>query len=240
MSLFPKLVCFHAAGGGASSFAALRRALPAPIELTTITLPGRDARAGESRIVDVDTCVRRLGDELRDTLSRPHIMLGHSLGAVIAYSIVRERLSALLPLPEAMVVAACRPPHLSFTVTEIERLGDSELAEELVRHGGLPAKVLVNPEWVRPVVAVIRDDLRIQSSYGQRELRPLACPLHIFGGRDDELVPPEMMAQWSRYSTASQPLRLFDGGHFLFRRPPRDLVSAIVDVVESYAMEGQS
>jgi surfactin synthase thioesterase subunit len=234
----PRLVCFHAAGGGSASFAALQRALPDDVRLTSVTLPGRDSRVGEPRIVDVDQCVRLLSGELADVLAEPHILLGHSMGAVVAYSLLHRHLSEGLPVPEAMIVAACRPPHLGGTADEIERLDDAQLARELVRHGGVPARVLSRPEWVRLLVPMVRDDLRIQSSFGAREVTPLPCRLHIFGGLGDQLVPPEVMAQWSRYSLDPQPLQVFDGGHFLFRRPAVALVTAILDVLHEHDSAG--
>jgi len=218
-SRLPRLVCFHAAGGGSASFAALQRALPDHVRLTSVTLPGRDSRVSEPRIVDVDRCVHLLSGELADVLAEPHVLLGHSMGAVVAYSLAHRRLSEGLPVPEAMIVAACQPPHLRGNADEIERIDDTQLARELVRHGGVPAKVLSRPEWVRSLVPTVRDDLRIQSSFGAREVIPLPCRLHVFGGLGDQLVPPEAMPQWSRYSLDPQPLRVFDGGHFLFRRP---------------------
>ncbi|MDH6246648.1 alpha/beta fold hydrolase [Mycobacterium sp. OTB74] len=230
----PRLVCFHAAGGGSASFAALQRALPDEVRLTSVTLPGRDSRAAEQRIVDVDECVRLLSGELCDVLAEPHVLLGHSMGAVVAYTLARQRLSEGLSVPEAMVVAACQPPHLGGTAEGIEQIDDAQLARELVRHGGIPAKVLSKPEWVRLLVSVIRDDLRIQSSFGAREVIPVPCRLHIFGGLGDQLVPPDVMTQWSRYSQEPQTLQMFEGGHFLFRRPAATLVTAIVDVLHEH------
>lgn len=204
--------------------------------MTTVTLPGRDHRSGEDRVVDIDECVQMLCREQEGILAEPHILLGHSLGAVLAYSIAHQQLSAGSRGPEAVIAAACRPPGLGPFGDEIYRVDDAELATELVRHGGLPAKVLTRPEWLRLLVPTVRDDLQIQRSFGDREVIPLPCPLHIFAGSDDELVSPAMMAEWARYSVRPQPPRVFDGGHFLFRRPTEALVTALVDIIYDHTL----
>ena len=100
-----ELVCFHHAGGGSASFHPLRRtlaALGANVAHTTVKLPGRDSRRDEPRYVDADACVRALADELDSLLSRPHVLLGHSMGALLAYSLAQQRISRGLCAPEAV------------------------------------------------------------------------------------------------------------------------------------------
>jgi surfactin synthase thioesterase subunit len=61
--------------------------------------------------------------------------------------------------------------------------------------------------------------------------------LHIFGGHDDPLAPPDALAAWSRYSVQPRPVRLFAGDHFLFRQSDPELVTAVARVVEDVAPE---
>jgi surfactin synthase thioesterase subunit len=232
-----ELVCFHHAGGGAASFHPLRKQLGSDFAITTVRLPGRESRRDEPRHVDARTCVSALADELDDTLSRPHVLLGHSLGAVLAYGVAQHRISQGLPAPEALIVAANRAPHLRGPADDLEDADDLELATELASYGGLPPEILTRPQWLELLMPTVRDDLTVLASYEYRGEPPLPCPLHIFGGYDDPLASPDELAPWSQHSERPHEVRLFPGGHFLFRQPDPELVCAIRGVVEEAALE---
>jgi surfactin synthase thioesterase subunit len=227
------LVCFHHAGGGSASFHSLRQALAdvgADVALQVATLPGRESRRAEPRHVDADSCVHALADELEEQLTRPHVLLGHSMGALLAYSISQQRISRGLRPPEAVIVASCRAPHQPAPAENLQSMDDYRLAVRLARYGGLPTGILDRPDWLAFLMPIVRDDLRIFQSFRPSADPPLPCPLHIFGGRDDLLTPPDTLVAWQTHSLQPHPVRLYHGGHFLFRSPDPALVTAIARV----------
>jgi len=234
-----QLICLHHAGGGSTSFHPLRRAMGADIAMTAVILPGRESRLREPRQVDAHASVRQLSDELDETLRGPHVLLGHSMGAVLAYSLAQHRISLGMQAPEAVIVAASPAPHLPSPLHGLHVLDDHRLAAELVQYGGLPAELLSEPDWLELLIPTVRADLRICESFRVTREPPLPCPLHIFGGRVDPLVNPEMLAAWSTYSVRPQPVRIFPGGHFLFREPDEELVAAVRSIVDEAAVAHQ-
>ena len=84
---------------------------------------------------------------------------------------------------------------------------------------------------------IVRDDLRIGQSYRPAGEPPLPCPLHVFGGRDDPLAPPETLAAWSTSfgaAAAGPPVRRRP---LMFREPDPELVAAVARIVEDVALE---
>ena len=232
------LICFHHAGGGSSSFHPLRSALAdmgAEAACRVVTLPGRGSRRAEPRHVDAESCVQALADELDEQLSRPHVLLGHSMGALLAYGLSQQRISRGLRPPEALIVASCRPPHCPAPPLDLQMIDDHRLAAQLASCGGLPTEVLSRPEWVELLMPTVRDDLRIVQSFRPTDEPPLPCPLYIFGGYEDPLVSPDALAAWSTLSALPQPVRLYRGGHFPFRSPEPALVAAIARVAANAA-----
>lgn len=231
-----ELVCFHHAGGGSATFHRLRRALEAvsvDATLTTVTLPGRDSRFGEPRYVDADDCVRGIAAELEGLLSRPHVLLGYSMGAILAYSISQKRISQGHSAPQAVIVAAYRAPGMRGPMEDLDLHDDEALVAELARYGGIPPEIMSRREWLDLLIPIVRDDLRVCQSYHPSTDPPLPCPLHVFGGRDDPLAPPEALEPWSIHTVQPQPVRTFAGDHFLFREPDSELVLEIARIVES-------
>jgi surfactin synthase thioesterase subunit len=234
------LICFHHAGGGSASFHPLRRALAdigAEATLRVVTLPGRESRRDEPRHVDAESCVQALAEELEEHLSRPHVLLGHSMGALLAYGLSQHRISRGLRPPEAVIVASSRAPHRPAPAQNLQRIDDHQLAVQLARYGGLPIEVLSRPEWIALLMPTVRDDLRIVQTFRPSDEPPLPCPLHIFGGIDDPLVPADALAAWSALSEEPRPVRFYSGGHFLFRSPEPALVAAIAHIAADAARQ---
>ena len=85
-----RLVCLPFAGGGSAPYYRWRRHVPAWIELAPVTLPGHDGRLAEPPLTDLRTLVELLVDDLQPTLDKPFVLLGHSMGAWLAFEMARE------------------------------------------------------------------------------------------------------------------------------------------------------
>jgi surfactin synthase thioesterase subunit len=227
----PRLICFHHAGGASTAFRALNRALGPHIPMAVVNLPGRESRCGEPRHRDLDACATQLADELSPYLDQPHVLLGHSMGAIIAYTIAQQRIAAFRRGPDALIVASYAAPHLPSAAAQIDSADDLRLATTLARFGGLPAELLARPEWLAALMPLVRDDLRICASHRDRGEPPLPCPIHIFGGDADPLVAGTALAGWRHHTNQPRPITMVSGGHFLFRDPDPRLVEAIAAIV---------
>lgn len=237
MNARPRLVVgFHHAGGSAAMFHPLRRQLGEDIRMVAVNLPGREARMREPRQVDANECIEQLDVELGQLLSEPHILFGHSMGALLAYALAKRRIAAGSQPPDALIVAAYRAPHLAASSSPLLPLlrpdiDDRTLARALVSYGGLPTEVLGRPDWMRLLMPIVRDDLLICASYLHTDTKPLPTNLVILGATNDPLVPDHELAQWNSHAQWSNGPHCFSGGHFFLRNPTPALIETIRSAV---------
>ncbi|MFL4905169.1 thioesterase II family protein [Streptomyces sp. MMS24-I2-30] len=215
----PKLVCFHHAGAGSSSFSAWQKTIGDSADVILVTLPGRDERSKEQRITNPDRLVTDLEAQLGDTLnSHPYILYGHSLGGLVAYHYARAREGAGLPGPELVAVAAAQPPHLDSPLVAGIELPDLELLQLLVSHGTLPPEAAQGgPVWQKWVLPVIRDDLRLAHAICTAERTALRAPMLAMAARQDTIAPLHAVSHWVDYAPAGFTLRAVTGDHFFNR-----------------------
>ena len=214
-----RLVCFSHAGGGVAMFHRWRAALPGWLDLVPITLPGHDGRLGEAPCTDLRRLAGVLVDELKTIFIRPYALLGHSMGAWLAFELARavrrQQTACGLRPPELLVVAASRPPHARSSEPPIHLLPDDELVAEVDRrYGGIPAGVRASRELLQLLLPALRADLQMIETYDYDDERPLGTPILALGGTEDSAVSVAELGEWRRHTTGEFSLRLFPGRHF--------------------------
>src|ERR1700730_15492559 len=84
-----RLFCFPHAGGNATTFRDWTHILPETIEVSAIQLPGRGARLYGEPCSDIAVATQAVVAAIKPLLSCPCAFFGHSLGAVIAFEVLR-------------------------------------------------------------------------------------------------------------------------------------------------------
>jgi surfactin synthase thioesterase subunit len=216
-----RLFCFHHAGGGASAFTKWRKALGPEIAVFPVQLPGREGRITEPAFTDIDALVAELDEQLEPFLTEPFAFYGHSMGALVAYNLVRLRTARGRSLPRTLLVGAYPGPHHNAPLAGVSKLGDDELFDLMADIGGLPDIVRRFKRWANAQIALFRDDLAVCDSYNPAHAEPLDVPIRVFTGADDPLMSPADAASWSLHTTAACDVHVLPGGHF-FTRDSRD------------------
>jgi surfactin synthase thioesterase subunit len=106
-----RLVCLPPAGGGASRYRGWPALLPDDVEVVSVQLPGRENRFNEQPIESMEELVDQLVEGLASYLTRPFALFGHSMGALIAFELIR-RLRPSGVAPVHLFASGCRAPHL--------------------------------------------------------------------------------------------------------------------------------
>ncbi|MFE5856023.1 thioesterase II family protein [Streptomyces sp. NPDC056500] len=230
-----RLFCFPYAGGGASAYASWQRRLGAAVDVQPVQLPGREGRMAEPRFTDLPALIADLDREIGPELEQPHLMYGHSMGALIAFALTQYRRARGARLPLALVLSSHRAPHLPAPpIAQGQVLDDGELVRGLAELGGLPQALLDRPEWLTALLPVVRGDLALCSDAGGVDRSPLPVPVHAFGGVEDRLVTVPEIREWSAYTTAESAVEVLPGGHFFIREEEDHFLGRLQLLLERY------
>ncbi|GAA4902268.1 thioesterase II family protein [Streptomonospora salina] len=226
-----RVICFHHAGGGASGFRSWRGAFGPDVGVWPVQLPGRESRRSERPFTDIDALVTDIDRELDTALSEPHLLFGHSMGALVAYRLALRRLHRGAR-PALGLAAACYPaPTAPGGIGTWAGADDAALTDLLAGAGGIPAELLAHRSLLSALLEVLRADLRVCATHRPDDAAALDIPVHVFGGRDDVLVTGEALSEWRRCTAGPFSLRMLDGGHFFPTGAPRELLAALSAVV---------
>lgn len=189
----------------------------------------------EQRWTDLSALVADLDRELGEELDHPHVLYGHSMGALIAFALAQYRRALGERLPLALLLGAHRAPHLPAPpITHSNAADDRELVDGLAKLGGLPRALLDRPDWLAALLPVVRGDLMLCDGAGSVDRTPLPVPLHVFAGADDRLVTVPEVREWSLYSTRECETVVVPGGHFFIKEQESAFLDRLSETLSRY------
>jgi surfactin synthase thioesterase subunit len=217
------------AGASASSYWTWSELLPDDFEVSAVQLPGRQDRWEEAPYEQFGQVVDDLTAEIAAAADgRDFVLVGHSLGAAIGFEVAHELRARSLPAPALLVVSAAIAPQLEREGTPEDRLSDDELITRTKEGGRLPSVILDNQELLELVLPSLRADLRLVGTYTYVPREPLGCPMSIFGGRQDPLVPVSQLEPWREMTANRATVRTYDGDHFYLWDHEQEAVAALL------------
>ena len=220
------LLCLPCAGASATMYLRWRRLLPYWIEVVPVELPGRGWRLAEPFVEDFDRMIDILCAEQEQKMRGHFALLGHSMGALLAFGVTRRLRAMGRALPRALIVSGSPAPSRRDPERFAGKNDDDALTADLRKHGGTPEEVFANAELMRLTLDVLGADYRVCESFGYEAEPPLPVPIHVFAGRDDD-IEAERMEAWSAEAGNVFTLDWFDGGHFFIRQHETTVLAAL-------------
>ena len=222
-----RLFCLPFAGSGASIFRTWGRELPQMIELCPIQLPGRENRLGEPPYTDMESLAECLVREMLPYVQIPFALFGHSMGALLAFELVRTLRRHHCPMPLVLFLSAHRAAHLPLRRKHLHGLADPEFIQAVRSLGGTPEEVFKHDDLLKVMLTALRADFTLCDLYKFIPETPINCPLILFAGLQDTEVSREEVEAWSEHTTQTARLHIFPGDHF-FLRSDRDLLLRVI------------
>ncbi|MFC4061508.1 thioesterase II family protein [Planomonospora corallina] len=217
----PTLLCLPQAGAGCGQFRSWQDALGPEVSVVGVQLPGRENRFTDPPARTVEEVVGAVVAELAGVAGSgvPLVVFGNSFGGLLGYEITRALGGRYGRAPDALVVAACRPPGMWTGAGRGLTEGEDELARLLAARG--LGDDDLDEDSRELALEVLRHDARLSLTYTHDAAAGGApCPVEAWGGRDDGTVTPEQLAGWREHAAAGFRRRLFPGGHyFCLERP---------------------
>jgi len=211
----------HAGGGTAALHRAARGLRPEDckstqlkaVELYALLMPGREARFSEPPVRRMRTLIEQMDHPSRLGDQGP-ILIGHSLGALVASRVAQWRRDRQLPTA-GLIVLGMRSPDRLHPRAERLRLPDDQLAEQLDRDfGGVPRVIRENPEALRLFMPIVRADLEILESFADQGPLTLDLPIRALSGTDDPAADAKAMTGWAKVTGGTFEQHEIAGDHF--------------------------
>lgn len=207
-----RLLCFPHAGGAASWFGPMARALAPTVEVAAVQYPGRQDRFREPCLSSVQELADAPVGSVLASDDRPVGLFGHSMGASVAFE-AAVRLESSGTAPVAVFVSGRRAPSRIRHET-LHQLDDGTLVARIRELGGADAQHLADTELLSLALPALRADLRAAETYRWQGGGPLRSPLHVHVGVDDPQVTEQEARAWALHTSGDCTITRYPGGHF--------------------------
>ncbi|MFJ5034428.1 thioesterase II family protein [Streptomyces sp. NPDC088560] len=225
-----RVVCLPHAGGSATFWFPFSQALPRGVEALAVQYPGRQERHREPPLTRIDALADAITPLLDDGSGRAVALLGHSMGALIAFETAHQ-LRQRGAEPAALFVSARGAPSCPRTRPSVHRMAEEEIAWELRKLGGTDTRLLDDPEVLRLLLPTVRADYEAVETYAYRPRPPLECPVVAMVGDADPLVGTTEAEAWSKQTTGEFHLKVFPGGHFYLAEQQEALAAMVAEQI---------
>jgi len=208
-----RLICLPHAGGSASFYLPVSRALSPSVEVVAAQYPGRQDRRREACIESVEALADALYEAVLPWCDRPIALFGHSMGATLGYELGR-RIEEGGTAELVHLFASGRRAPSAHRDERVHERDDDGVIEELKKLSGTNSRILGDEEIMRMALPAIRGDYKAAETYVFGGGARLRCPITVLTGDADPKTTLDEARRWSAHSEQDVDVRVFVGGHF--------------------------
>ena len=220
------LFCFPFAGGNKYSYNHFLPFAAKKIKIIPLELPGRGARMREPFITNMNEMVSDLYKIIVHDLSKPYAFYGHSMGAVLAFLMVKRIVNDNLTPPVYLFVSGKEAPSVSNKNPIRHLMPREEFIAELREMGGSPEQLLDDDELMNFFEPVLRADFQAMELYEYEKTSPLQIPVLAMIGLDEDITEEEVQA-WQEETIQKIEIMKFEGKHFFIFNYSKEIMALI-------------
>ena len=223
-----RLVCFPHAGGSASYFFPLAKALTPEFDVCAVQYPGRQDRYREPFVDNIDDMADEAFAALEPLAEEPVALFGHSMGAVLAFEVAR-RLEASAGRGPVLVFAsgARAPSRYGDRWGDKGPVGDEELMALMRELGGTDPRVLNDPDVLAAFLPAFGNDYRALQTYHRGTEVGIRAPVIVMAATDDPKTSLADARAWHEHTIGGIDVHTFAGGHFYLEKQPQQVIEVI-------------
>ncbi|WP_395363756.1 beta-ketoacyl synthase N-terminal-like domain-containing protein [Streptomyces sp. YH02] len=248
-----RLLCIPYGGGSTLLFQRWQELLGDDVDVCPVALPGRGERLGEPLVPDVYDVVDALEPEVAEACDKPLVIYGHSAGALIGYLLALRLRRRGITAVRHLVVGAFSGPGVAenpfyrnclralavagypdLPSAEQIRALDAEAARELARLMQLPTPPDVDADFLRLMLPILVNDIRLVGSFRPADADVLDIPITAVHGTQEDRVASDEMRDWRHRTSAGFDFHAVAGDHFFLHPDQRqhELLDIIREVLK--------
>ncbi len=226
-----RLVCFPHAGGSASYFFPLAKALSPEFDVHAVQYPGRQDRRSEPLVDNIDDMADRAFVAVEPLTDAPVALFGHSMGAVLAFEVARRLETLVGRRPVLVFASGSRAP--SRYGDEQDGKDDAGLVGVMRDLGGTDPRVLNDPEMLATVLPAFRNDYRALQAYHRGTEVGIDTSIVVMAASDDAKISLDDARAWHEHTSGGGEVYTFEGGHFYLEKQPERVIEVIAQTLRA-------
>jgi medium-chain acyl-[acyl-carrier-protein] hydrolase len=160
------------------------------------------------------------------------------VGALFSFEVARHLRRENGKVPAHLFIGALDAPQLPYPHSSIAELSDSEFIEKTSLFD-FPESVRQNSELMRLLLPTLKTAILIRENYTHTKSEPLDCPISVFGGMQDKLVPQEHLSAWCEQTRSTFKLQMLPGNHLFLHGDQELLLQALSHELASLVIAPQ-
>lgn len=226
-----KLFCIPHSGASAMVYSKWNKSPNEYIAFIAVEVAGHGMRMNEKCFVDVHDSAKDLAQRIASEVGdEDYAILGHSLGALIAYETYYELMKLGIKNPVHMFFSGRKAPNDMADETDFYRLPDEEFIKVVESYGNTTKEVFEDETLRELFLPILRADFEMGETYRyQEKTEKINCDITVMNGKQDLSVFMSDMKLWSECSSGNCYIRYYQGGHFFLFETMEEVIEMIYE-----------